>query len=115
MFLGSKCGTKQLPEKRVAALLSYFSFYIVLRYTMNAYWVGARYNRRNEEAYFVGLSGVGGVPFPDPPVPPLQRASGEAGRPGARAVSTDAGNQGYAAGGAAAHSRTGYPNANPPP
>src|ERR1700683_1041776 len=115
MFLGSKCGTKLLPEKRVAAPLSHFLPYIVLRYTVNVYWVGARYNRRHEEAYLVGLSGIGGAPFPDPPLPPLQRASGEAGGPGARPVSADAGNQGYAAGGAAAHSGTGYAHANPPP
>src|SRR5271170_4403816 len=111
-FLGSKCFTKRLPGKSVTVSLS---IYIVLRYTGGVLLDRGTIQLRYEEAYLVRLPGIGGVPFPDPPLPPLQRASGEAGRPGARPVSTDAGHQGDAARGAAANSRTGHPHANPPP
>src|SRR5580693_3697110 len=74
-FGGSKFHTKRLPEKRAAfaaissiqppignafARLDLRLFtYIVLRYTREVHWIGARYNRRHEEAYLVGLSGAG--------------------------------------------------------
>src|SRR5277367_3493940 len=111
-FLGSKCFTKRPPGKRVATPLS---IYIASRYSNKESLDRGTIQSRHEEAYLVRLPGIGGVPLPDPPLPPLQRASGGAGRHGARPVSADAGHQGHAARGAAADSRTGDPHADPPP
>src|ERR1700691_2608295 len=75
----------------------------------------SRHNRRHEEAHLVGLPGAGGVPLPDPPLPPFQRASGQAGGTAARPVPAYARNQGYARRCAPENRRTSQPHGDPPP
>src|ERR1019366_6360310 len=80
-----------------------------------ATWIGTRYNQRDEKAHFVGLPGAGGVPLPDPPFPPFQRASGKEGRIGTGPVPTAAEVQGHARVLASVNPRISQPHGFPPP
>src|ERR1035441_9278452 len=104
-------------EASVRPTSGFFRFHCVSCYDIstNAGWIGTRYNQRDEKAHFVGLPGAGGVPLPDPPFPPFQRASGKEGRIGTGPVPTAASDQGHAGGRSSANPRISQPHGYPPP